>query len=79
MDFFPQQSPIISGSFAKTDLQLETSYVSLPLCICMSLYLQTSDKGRPSKKSNTSEIESIATHLRSLRQANQIEHALHSV
>jgi len=29
---FPHKSPIISGSFAKSDLQLKASYVSSPLC-----------------------------------------------
>jgi len=29
---FPQRSPIISGSFAKSDLQLEASYASSPPC-----------------------------------------------
>ena len=28
---FPQKNPIISGSFAKNDVQLEASYGSLPL------------------------------------------------
>ena len=32
MGQFLQKSPMISGSFAKRDLQLETSYASLPLC-----------------------------------------------
>ena len=29
---FSQKSPIISGSFAKNDLQLQASYESSPLC-----------------------------------------------
>jgi len=35
--YLPQKSPIISGSFAETDLQLKVSYGSLPLCTTHAL------------------------------------------
>ena len=34
---FPPKSPVISGFFAKNDLQLEASYGSSPPCMCVDI------------------------------------------
>jgi len=54
--YFLQKSSIMSGSFAKNDVQLEASYASSPpctslsLCVYISLYVYTNSLGKCEKE-----------------------------
>jgi len=62
---FPQKSPIISGSFAKRDLQLKASYASLPPCskhksrcaLCRRFRVQGSETAKANGVATVSRID----------------------
>jgi len=62
MGYFPQKSPMISGSFAENDLQLKTSDGSSPPCI-MCVYPHAHTQTYMKKNYSYYKYEWVMTHI----------------